>query len=269
MGVTLVQDGVHGTMRNLRLSLLLCLLMMCGEAAPGDTIRITTGEWIPFSSESLKHTGFTNHVIAEAFKLEGYSVEFTFYPWKRAFEAAKSAEEYHATSYWYPSDERAKDFHYSEPLQVDDNVFFHLKSTPFPDWETLDDLKKLHIGAVSGFTYTEEFWEAEKSGRLSIDVVNSEESNFRKLMRGRIDTCPTARVVGLRTIRGIFGPEGLEKVTFHPKPLFAVTGHLLVSKKNENAEEIIEAFNRGLAALKESGRYEQFQEDLVVGKYDQ
>ena len=125
-----------------RLFILICFLALGQSAFAEKTINITTGEYAPWTSAALNHNGFTSHIISEAFKLEGYEVEFTFYPWKRAFDSARSGEQFHATSYWYPSEERAKDFHYSDPIQVDATVFFYMKDKPPPDWETLDDLRR-------------------------------------------------------------------------------------------------------------------------------
>ena len=248
---------------------LLLLIAVSQTAGAQETIRITTGEFPPWSSESLKHNGFTSHVISEAFKLEGYEVQFTFFPWPRVFESAKSGVEYQATSYWYPSPERARDFHYSDALQTDKMVFFHLKDKPLPNWKTLDDFKGMRIGATREYTYTKEFWDAQESGRLDIEVANNDELNFKKLFKGRIDMFATGPLSGQTLLRSSFGPEVAETVTFHPKALVAPTGHLLFSKQLENGEELVASFNRGLAKLRESGRYEQFQEDLITGKYVQ
>lgn len=252
-------------------SIIGCFLVtvMTQIAVAGEAIRISTGEFAPWSSEALKHKGFTNHVISEAFKLEGYEVEFVFYPWKRVYESAKSGEKFQATSYWYPSEDRAKDFHYSDPLQEDAIVFFHLKSNALSDWESLDDLKGERIGATAGYTYTAEFWDAAKSQRLNIQEAKSDELNFKKLLKGRIDLFPSDPLVGQKLLQEVFDSEVAETVTYHPKPLVAPTGHLLFSKQLANGEELVATFNRGLAKLRDSGQYAQFQADLIAGKYDQ
>lgn len=257
------------TVKTLRSVILLYLLIWLQSASAEETIRITTGEFAPWTSATLNHNGFTNHIISEAFKLEGYDVEYKFFPWVRAFESAKSGERFHATSYWYPSDERAKDFHYSDPIQTDATVFFHLKDNPPPEWETLDDLKGRRFGATTGFTYTSEFWDAAKSKRLDIQEANSEELNFKKLLKGRIDLFPSGPLVGQKILQEAFGLRAAATVTYHSKPMVAPTGHLLVSRKIANAEELVTIFNRGLAKLKKSGRYTLFQTELINGKYEQ
>jgi polar amino acid transport system substrate-binding protein len=257
-------------MNSARITALFCLLLAFVQALPaGETIQITTGEYAPWTSEKLKKGGFTSHVISQAFKVEGYDVAFEFFPWKRAYKAAKPGHEFQATAWWYPSTERAKYFLYSEPLLFDDTVFFYLKDNRFPDWETLDDLVGKRIGATRGYTYIKEFWDAAKSGRLDIQEANSDQLNFKKLLAGRIDTFPTSYLVGLKLLKERFRPEEFEDVTSHPKPLVSAPGHLLISKKAKNAKELMEKFNRGLASLKESGRYDQFMADFVAGEYEQ
>jgi len=252
-----------------RLIIIICLLFASMQVVPArEIIRVTSGEYPPWTSENLKKKGFTNHVIREAFALEGYKVTFTFYPWKRAYEAAKNGKKYQATSYWYPSEERAEDFYYSDPLQTDQTVFFYLDDNPLPDWTTLEDLKGVRIGATREYTYTEEFWGAHKSGELDIQVANSDVLNFNKLIKGRIDTFPTADLVGQKLLREEFPAEVASSVTFHPKPLVASTGHLLISQSAENAEDLLAKFNRGRAKLKKSGRYDEFLQDLIEGRYE-
>ena len=253
----------------LRLTALVCLLTATLQVAGvGETIRISTGEYAPWLSERLPHRGFTSHVIKEAFALEGYEVEFTFYPWKRAYESARDGQAFHATAYWYPSEERAEDFYYSDPLQTDRTVFFHLKDKPFQDWMTLDDLKGKRIGATREYTYTSEFWDAKDTGRLDIEIANSDVLNFNKLIKGRIDAFPTGDLVGQKLLREHFAADVAETVTFHTKPLVETTGHLLISRRLAGGAALLARFNRGLERLRDSGRYAELQADLIAGKYD-
>ena len=256
-------------MNAFRLIILVCLMTQGQSAFAEKTINITTGEWAPWTSKSMKHEGFTSHVISEAFKLEGYQVNFTFYPWKRVYEAAKSGDRFQASSWWYTSEERATEFYYSEPLLIDSMVFFHLKDNAVHDWSSLDELKDKRIGATAGYTYTPEFWDAAKSGSLDIEEASSDELNFKKLLKGRIDIFPTSTIVGQKILIEQFGPGEAEKVTYHPQPLMSSPGHLLFSRKLGNGQELVETFNRGLAKLRDSGQYDQFWADLNAGNYDQ
>jgi polar amino acid transport system substrate-binding protein len=248
------------------------LLGYLGFAAPypcraEPIIQITTGEYPPWSSSHLKHEGLVNHVITEAFEREGYRATFVYFPWKRAYTAALKGDPFFVTSFWFQSEERAKHFYYSDPVMVEKTVFFHLKSKPIKKWSSLDDLKGYRIGATRGYTYTKEFWEAHQSGRLNIEMANSDELNFKKLLKERIDFFPTGLAAGLGILEEQFTPAMKKRVTYHPKPLLLGTGHLLVNKKHKDSKRIVQALNRGLSKLRQEGLIDAFMDDLLKGKY--
>ena len=61
--------------------------------------------------------------------------------------------------------------------------------------------------------------------------------------------------------------ESRAMIGYAAKPMDVQTGHLLFSKKCSNAEEYLQAFNRGLKKLKENGTYDKYLEDMIQGKY--
>ena len=70
------------------------------NASAEEIVSIATLEYHPWTGKNLKFDGFVNHVITEAFRRKGYSVEFTYLPWKRGVIETKSGE-YAALSYVY------------------------------------------------------------------------------------------------------------------------------------------------------------------------
>lgn len=233
-----------------------------------ETISISTGEYSPWAGEKLKHSGFVNHVITEAFKQEGYIAKYKYYPWKRNYEEAKKGN-FHATSYWYKSKDREKDFYYSDSITTEKLVFFHLKSNPMKDWSTLEDLKSYKIGATGGYTYTKEFWDAAKSKKLRIQVTNTDKQNLAKLLEGRIDIFPATLITGYSILQKEFDSGISDLITFNPKPLSETTGHLLFPKSRKNSEKLLRIFNQGLDKLKKGGLFDKFMDDLLAGKYSQ
>ncbi|EPJ52412.1 MAG: hypothetical protein OFPI_14010 [Osedax symbiont Rs2] len=248
-------------------ALVICLYSLTAVNSQAQTVvTISSGEYPPWTGVALKHGGFVNHVISEAFKRQGYQVKFSYFPWKRAFESAKKGQ-FAATSYWYKSAERALDFYYSEPVSSEKLVFFHLKVKKIAHWKSFDDLKDYQIGVTRGYTYTEEFWLAANEKRINVQMVTSDLQNFRKLIKGRIDLVPTTLFNGYNLISNEFDPSLAPIFTFHPKVIAETQGHLLFSKKHPQAEKLVAAFNRGLAQLKEEGLYRKFFDDLLTGKY--
>jgi polar amino acid transport system substrate-binding protein len=205
-------------------------------------------------------------VITEAFQRKGYSVKFTYLPWKRGVIETKSGK-YSALSYVYLSKDRDKEFFLSDPISEEKIVFFHLKSNPIKDWKTLDDLKNYKLGATRGYTYTKEFWQAAKSKQIKVDVTDSDKQNFEKLFAGRIDIFPSGLVNGYSFLQKEFDVSKSHLISYHPKPLSKTTGHLAFTRNRKNSEHLLHIVNKGLAELKEEGLYDKFVLDLLAGKY--
>jgi len=238
------------------------------SAAAEEIITIATLEYSPWTGKNLKDNGFVNHVIAEAFQRKGYTVEYTYLPWKRGVAEAKDGK-YSALSYVYWGKDWEKDFYLSDPISEEKIVLFHLKSNPIKDWKTLDDLKNYIFGATRGYTYTKEFWDAAESKQLTVDVTNSDLQNFKKLIAGRIDIFPSGLVNGNSLLQKEFDKSKSDLLSYHPKPLSKTTGHLAFTKRRKNSESLVRIFNQGLAQLKKEGVYNKFRDDLLAGKYSQ
>jgi len=231
-----------------------------------DTIRLTNGDWQPFMSKNGPHHGFASHIITEAFARVGVEVEYGFFPWARSLKLAKEGI-WDGSAAWWDREERYQYFFYSDPVAPTTTVFFHLKSTKF-DWSTYEDVRKFRVGGSLGNDYGKEFNEAEAAGIIHVELASDDETNLRKLLKGRIDVFPS----GLRTIylqiRETFSAEEAALFTHHPKPIFEEPLYLLLSKKVAGNEQMLDRFNEGLRMLKESGRWGQILADGLAGKYD-
>lgn len=230
------------------------------------TIRITNGEWEPYLSEYSYEFGLVSHIITEAFKQEGISIEWGFFPWKRSLEVARSGL-WDASAAWMPTKKREEDFWISEPVINTSFVFFYLKEKKF-HWESYIDLKGLHIGLTRGYSYGQAFTDAIDEHDLIVDITTKDEQNFQRLLHGRMDIFPNNPVVGYAQLRKSFTPEQQERITHHPKALVTNSLNLLISKKCKNGRLFFEKFNAGLKKLKNNGRIIQMFKYLNSGKYD-
>jgi polar amino acid transport system substrate-binding protein len=240
--------------------------LIVDAASAEEIITIATLEYHPWTGKNLRFNGFVNHVITEAFQRKGYTVKFTYLPWKRGVVDTKNGK-YSALSYVYFSQDREKEFYLSEPISEEKIVFFHLKSNPIKNWNSLDDLKIYKFGATRGYTYTSGFWEAAKSKRINVDVTDSDKQNFKKLFIGRIDIFPSGLVNGYSLLQKEFDVSKSHLLSYHPKPLSQTTGHLAFSRSRKNSESLQQIFNQGLAELKQEGLYKLFRANLLAGKY--
>lgn len=230
-----------------------------------ETIVLSNGDWPPYFSEDFKHGGVGTLICSKAFALEGIKVDYKFLPWKRGLEMAHQGKTDGALG-WRKTEERAAYFHFSDPILDQNLVFFHRLGKSF-DWETLDDVGHMRIGATLGYTYVPLLEKITAKNGGQIEVAPSDETNLAKLLAGRIDIFPCAEAVAYYLLRSRFTPGAADMVRHHPRRVVPGKIHLLISKKTENGEELIWRFNQGLKKLHESGEYERLMDESLRGKF--
>lgn len=246
---------------------LIFILLLCGtQLYAQKIIRITNGEWQPYLSEYSYEYGLASHIVTEAFKLEGITVEWGFFPWKRSYELVKRGT-WDASALWWPTKETKENFLISLPVIKSSFVFFHLKSKKFK-WKTMQDVQGLQIGFSRGYYYGKEFMTALKEKKIDIQMANSDKLNFKKLLKGRIDIFPNEQLVGRSQISNIFSDEKAKLFTYNPKEFAISTLNLIINKKSKRANFFLNKFNSGLNKLKKSGKIEQMYKELKLGKYN-
>jgi polar amino acid transport system substrate-binding protein len=245
----------------------LLVIVILSKDLFAETIRITNGEWEPFLSNYSYQYGLDSHIVTEAFKLEGVTVEWGFFPWKRAYQNAIDGKKWDASCCWWPDDETAGKFLMSDAISNTSFVFFHLKSYNF-HWDSLQDLQGLKIGGTSQYFYGKEFMDAVTAQKLDVEITSKDQFNYKKLLAGKIDIFPNEPSVGKAQIKNSLSLDEAKLLTHNPKKFGINTLHLIISKDNERNKYFLDKLNAGLKKLKESGRYQQMLNDLHAGKYD-
>lgn len=243
----------------------LCAGLLATLGVQAQTLTIATGEYPPWSSKKLVNGGFVNDIVTRAFKQEGIQVKYDYLPWKRALVGTKRGN-YDATSFWFHSKARERNFYESDPVMQSKTVFFHLKSKHIPNWKTFADLSSYSIGVTRSFTYTKAFWKAGKAHKLHLDVTGSESHNMKKLLHGRIDLFPTGALTGWALANSL-DPAAKSKLATLSKPLVVTKGFLLFPKKKSDSAKLMAEFNKGLKALKADGTIKKLKQKLRNGGY--
>lgn len=253
-------------MKKARLCFLLFVFIFPVLINAQQTVKVAIGEWRPYTSENLKHYGVVSRIITEAFATQDINVEYGFFPWARALEYTKTGQ-WNATGVWSYSEEREAFFHYSAPVLEVRTVLFHLKSIEI-NWEKMEDLKNLTIGATISYNYGDLFENAEKAGILTVERVANDELNFRKLMAGHIDAYVSNETTGLALINRLFTEKQASEITINSKPLAVRYASLLFSRALEESDELMKKFNLGLLELQENGKFDLYFQESRDGKYD-
>lgn len=243
-----------------RLLIVLCIVMSVTIFA--ETLTFAIGDWAPYTSQNDPSGKMTEVIVKEAYALAGYDVNYVYMPWKRSYEMAQSGE-YAGTFPWSYKDERKDDFIFcKESLITSKEVIFHLKNLDL-QWDKIEDLEKYTLGGTRGYSHVLVF----KNHGIEIDIANDDLSNFKKLLKGRIQAFPADFVVGYNIINKNFPTESAALFTNHPK---AISGEenmwMLISKNIPNSQEIAKKFDESLKKLKDSGRYQEIVDEFMKTK---
>jgi len=267
--VTLYRLGIHPNRDNgaleedhSRMKYFLLCLLLSGIFAPAtfgnEVVKFAVGEYPPYTSARHPNARILEVLVRAAFKLQAIDVEYGHYPWKRSFALAKNGH-VDGTFPWLKSPVRERNFYIGDhEIYQDQGVYWHLRSTPF-DWNTTEDLRKYKFGVTVGYTRTQEFY--NKLG-IKAETEVTEESNFKKLLAGRIDVYRTSRVVGTYLVDSLFSAKARDRFVFHPKVSDDSSFFILFSKKTVRGKRLEREFALGLEKLKISGRYQEIIQNL-------
>ena len=231
--------------------------------ASGEVI-LTTGDWPPYVFETGNDKGPMADIVMAAFKEVGITPQIVFYPWKRAEDEVRQGKAFAAFPYAV-TDERKKEFDFSDPMYVVKAKFFyhtkyHAAGMPF---EKLEDLRNYKIGGLLGSWYEPYFKEAG----LQVEYVNTTDQNIQKLALGRIDLTVEEENTTWLLIRKLYPNETnqfatLEKPLEQPGVVNELS--LIVSRSFPNSAELLKQFNTGLAAIRANGTFKQILEKYQI-----
>jgi len=233
--------------------LLIINLLFLSTLFSYDKITIANGEWPPYFSKKLENFGTTSHIVTKAFELENIDIEYKWYPWNRGFHLAKNGD-LDATLGWSKTEQREKHFLFSEPILEDYVVFFHLKSFDFK-YTTIEKLKDLKIGTISGYSYGNSLKRLKQNKEVRVFDVIKEEKLIELLLNNRFDLI----IMNLNVINEIleknFKEKESNKITYNKKAFHIEQLRVLFNKNKPYNKEYLKRFNKGLKKLKESGEF--------------
>lgn len=239
---------------------LVCIFLVVLLSCVGDDvfaeeqeILLATGEWAPYTSKTMEGYGIFTEIVSAAFKEMGLRPKYVFAPWKRSELMVENGEVFAAFPFVI-SDERQKDFDFSERVAFSTGRFFYctkrfVQEVPY---EMLNDLQQYFIGGVLGYWYEPLF----KKAQLETHFVSSEKQLIMMLYSKRVDFAPLDELVGWQLIRQYY-PQDTHLFKTLTKPLNLSSLHLLVSRKYPNAATLTKQFNAALERIHQKGIYQK------------
>ncbi len=211
-----------------------------------------TGEYSPFSGETVDEYGIASAVISEAIKEAGYQAEFKFMPWTLAQEAAYESEMNHDIRGLFPyikTPEREKDFYFSNPiLNVETSLFFNVKNNPeLLQSQSVHFFKGYNLLPIEGYRYLPDI---QKLSQTSFTAKDNIDAFSQLLANSQVQIVAEATEVGKEVLRENF-PRQQQDIQYIP--LYSVPFYLMASKKNPSNKRLIEEFNSALELLGQEG----------------
>ncbi len=226
-------------------------------------VRLTNGEWKPYFSADLPEYGYGSAIVTAAFQAVGMDVEYGFFPWKRSYRYTQTGT-WHGSVGWVKTDERTRDFLYTEPFISDTDYVFSMKSNPVV-WSRVGDLHGIKI-ALEYFTVYPPLDLPIAKNAVHASYIVKYESLLPMVLAGRTDA-----TVLMTQQAEYFRRQGLldmGEIYRDDTPLYERVLHLVLSKEIENGAELVDAFNRGLGIIKSNGTYDNIMRRLNSGEFD-
>jgi polar amino acid transport system substrate-binding protein len=211
---------------------------------------VSYDNWPPFTDETDPNLGICFAIVNATFKTSNYSVQPKNVPFKRADLYLRNGIEVDASPYYWYNEDRADFLYFSEPLLYN-NVHIFVRSDSQITFNRIKDLKGYNIGIIRGYHNGEAF---DNAKFLTKHVCNDSKQAIQMLEIGHLDIAVIDKVVAQTLIRQLNIEDRLKAL---PKPLFTAGLHFVVSKKNPDAQNIINALNAGLKRIQENGEYKK------------
>ncbi|AEF56272.1 substrate-binding periplasmic protein [Marinomonas posidonica] len=223
-----------------------------------QTVKLTTMNWSPFYAESLNNGGFITAIVEEALSEAGYDSTVEFTGWQTALDTVKSGSKDALIGAYY-TEERTKDYYYSIPIYTVLVGLIKTSDFPLKNYNSFNAINEYKIGKIEGSSIGASFDAFDFSQLHEFDSVSSA---VKALTMGEIDLYADNLAVAKDAAQSS-GLDGSQLQILLP-PLEENNLYLLISKSIPNAEELRDAFNKGLFAIQASGRFNE-----ILAEYNQ
>lgn len=215
--------------------------------ARNDLIAVCD-EWPPYTYISNGTvTGFSIEVVDHVFsRMKIRHEPITAFPWKRALEIFTTNHADALLTANWTRDREAFARYPAEPLINSPWILWTLGSSI----DSLDALKGKRIGVVSGYSYTQDFWDFIQL-YCYVEEVHSDMLNFKKLQIGRLDAVAAELGNGLNIINTLHAQD----IRPNMNVIIKSDGLFIIFNRTSISEDFVHAFSEELARFKATDTY--------------
>lgn len=237
--------------------LLLCafasapLLFLGNGNAHADTVTIRADHWYPMNgTPGAALPGFMIEIAQQSLAKAGHTVDYALMPWERALYSAQKGQ-IDCVVGAYKSD--APDLLFPESSQGVDTVAAYVKKGNPWRYSTVEALKSIKLGGISGYGYGDEIDAYIEKNPTHVQLTVGEtalDQNIKKLLAGRIDVLIESPAVFDAKLK-----ELKQENQFEQAGTLSDVENLYIacSPVKESSKTYIKLISEGTEALRQSG----------------
>jgi polar amino acid transport system substrate-binding protein len=226
-------------------------LLLLGQNAYAEKLRLVADAWPPFTDSTLVNGGLATDIVSTALARAGYASDFEQVPWARALLGVGEGRYDVLVNAWF-NEARTQLGEFSGEYLLNRVRFLKRKEEPI-EYDNLQQLHEYPIAVVRGYAYSPAF---DDDPDLQKVPVHNFSMAVRMLAADRVKLTLEDEYVA-RYYLARESPKVRNAVEFMPNPLSENSLHILVSLKNPEHQQIIASFDREIAAMKADGSYER------------
>jgi polar amino acid transport system substrate-binding protein len=221
-----------------------------GTPAQRAPVRIAVDAQNPpfmYADRQGRPRGVYPVLLSAIFAELGLRLELLPLPWVRALTGLDRAE--HGVGGLFANQERLAKYDYGQPLLVE-TVRLYVRRGGMRQFNGLQDLKGLRVGALRGWSYGDEFDKARKDGLFQVEVVSTDKQNFGKLERDYLDAVLAVEQTG----DAVLAEGDFPSVRMVATPITENPSYLAFHKSTAQ-QELLARVDAVVARLRASGEH--------------
>jgi len=235
-----------------KLLLLIVTLLLSSPALAEDSISLLTEEFAPYQfyegeGDNKIITGISIEIVQEIQKQLGNSDPIKVLPWNRALKLLTKNKN-NALFSTARTPDREDKYKWVGPLSKLEMVFFKKAGSDIT-FSSMEEAKKVNKIGVTKNVATHEI--LTNMGFTNLDVMQSgsDDKNLKRLIKGRVDTWPTAYYAGIYSAKRL---GVLDKIEVIPG-VTILSGFLYLAFNKETEDSVIHEWQLALDHLKSNG----------------
>jgi polar amino acid transport system substrate-binding protein len=215
-----------------------------------EKISLTVNIWPPYVDAALEDNGLAMKIVSSAFKQVGYTTNIQIEKWKKTLEGSKLGV-YELVGAIWKTPERQKKLLFSDAY-LTNNIVLITQANNKMKFKVLEDLQGLLIGVLKDYEYDNEFM---KNSKILKFQANRLTQNLISVQQGKLDATVADKRLALYELKH-FMADNRDDFRFLARPLSSRKLYIAAPIENSMSKNLIIQFNKGLAAIKKNGTYQ-------------